>query len=149
MRARIRGNAETGNKLAVETAVLSVIETAVPLAIETAVPERIDRSRPQAESGSIPVAGSRLEPVIAARAAAIKARVEIVWGTEAFPVAEDLVTRAPLGEEAEAPVGAAPVAVVSVALLAWVHRAAVGVVVHGGAAAGAVDNEFTSRPETL
>src|SRR4029077_6972719 len=107
MRVIIKGNAETGNKLAIETEAPQVIETVVPLAIETAVPEGIDPSRPQAESGSIPVAGSRLEPVIAVRAA-IKARVEIVWGTEAFPVAEDLVTRVPLGEEAEGPVGAAP-----------------------------------------
>lgn len=157
MRARIRGNAATGNKLAIQTEVPQAIETEVlpaigievPVAIGTAGPPGIGRSRLQAASASIPVAASRLGPLIAARAAAIKAQVEIVLGTEASPVVEDLVTRAPLEAEAEGPVGAAPAAVASVALPAWAHRAAVVVVVHAGAAADAVDNEFVSREETL
>ena len=58
--------------------------------------------------------------LIAVQPAATGVRaVEIAWETEAFPVVEDLVTRAHL-EEA---VGTAPAAVVHGALLVWVHRA--------------------------
>jgi hypothetical protein len=51
MRARIRGNAETGNRLAIETAALSAIETVAQRVIETEVPLEIVRSRLPAANG--------------------------------------------------------------------------------------------------
>src|SRR5580765_3586883 len=51
MRARIRGNAETGNKLAIETAVPSAIETVAQRVIGTEVPLGIGLSRLPVASG--------------------------------------------------------------------------------------------------
>jgi hypothetical protein len=74
--------------------------------------------------------------------------VEIAWETEAFPVVEDLVTRAHL-EEA---VGTAPAPAAHGALPVWVRRAGVADRVaeaHGAVVVDVVDKELPAGRRRL
>lgn len=148
MLARIKHNAETGNKRATGIAVRWVIEIAVRLAIETEARRGIeiaalpgtDLSRPQDENGWIPEDASRPEQAIVVPEETEVARAEIVSETEVFLEVADRVILAP-SAEAEGSTEAARAAAAHVAHPAWVRHAAAGdpeVVVHGAVAADAV-----------
>ena len=88
--------------------------------IEIAAPRGIGQSKLQVAIASIPVTAKAEQAIVVALAiaalAAIEVQVAIAWETEAFLVAEDLVTQVLLAEEAVGLTEPVPAAVARVVL---------------------------------